>query len=192
MRHSYHTEQWLPYPVAKVFAFFANPSNLPALMPPWQKVRLDWSFSRITPPRPLPADRLRYGTKAAGEHSKFALSFLPFPYSPIRLRWHAEITAFAWNDHFCDRQLRGPFTYWSHCHRLHPAAHSGAAGTIVADEVDYELPLGAFGELAHRLFVRRQIECAFAFRQSRLAELLPNFTPVPAKARAATSQSESD
>ena len=37
MHHTFTSEQWLPYPVEPVFAFFANPENLPRLMPKWQK-----------------------------------------------------------------------------------------------------------------------------------------------------------
>ena len=41
MRHTYITSQWLPYPLPRVFAFFANPANLPRLMPAWQGARID-------------------------------------------------------------------------------------------------------------------------------------------------------
>ncbi len=40
MRHTFQTEQWLPFPVELVFAFFAYPENLPRLMPAWQKARI--------------------------------------------------------------------------------------------------------------------------------------------------------
>ena len=41
MRHSLQTEQWLPYPRERVFAFFADPGNLPPLMPEWQRARVE-------------------------------------------------------------------------------------------------------------------------------------------------------
>jgi hypothetical protein len=36
--------------------------------------------------------------------------------------------------------------------------------------VDYELPLGPLGTLAHLLFVRRQLDAIFAYRRQRCAE----------------------
>ena len=45
-------------------------------------------------------------------------------------------------------------------------------GTLIADAVDYELPLGALGTLAHVLFVRRTLERIFDYRRARVAELL--------------------
>ncbi len=41
MRHRFRTTQWLPYPVELVFAFFANPANLPKTPPDWQQARID-------------------------------------------------------------------------------------------------------------------------------------------------------
>jgi len=172
MRHHYQAEQWLPYSVPLVFAFFANPDNLPRLMPPWQQARIDWAFCKAPPPRPLPADRLRYGTVVAGEGSKLTLSFSPFPYSPARISWKAEITEFAWNDHFCDRQIQGPFAYWDHCHRVQSETRNAIPGTLITDQVEYELPFGLFGTLAHRLLLRRQIARSFACRHTLLADIL--------------------
>jgi ligand-binding SRPBCC domain-containing protein len=168
MRHSYHSEQLLLHPIERVFAFFADPYNLPSLMPAWQHTRIA-AVALAPPPR---AARSGSATTVAGVGTHITLSFRPLSWTPLRLSWRAEITEFVWNDHFCDRQLRGPFAYWDHCHRLRAVNRSGITATLVTDEVEYELPLGQLGELAHRLFVRRQIERSFAYRQNRLAELL--------------------
>src|ERR1700710_2184838 len=104
MLHTYQTEQWLPYPIELVFAFFANPENLPRLMPPWQKARIE--EASFVPPPPLPGTP-RPKSIAAGTGTRLPLSFRPFPYSPIRVPWEAEISDFAWNNRFCDTQLRG-------------------------------------------------------------------------------------
>jgi ligand-binding SRPBCC domain-containing protein len=110
------------------------------------------------------------------------LSFRPFPYSPIRIPWEAEITHFAWNDHFCDKLLRGPFASWRHCHRVSPetrATESGAiqTGTLLRDTVEYDLPYAELGDLAHRLIVCNQIKKVFAFRHRRTAQLIPLMRP---------------
>ncbi len=174
MRHTFQTEQWLPFPVELVFAFFAYPENLPRLMPAWQKARIEEAAFAPPPPRPVSSDlALRFNSIAAGAGTRMTLSFKPFPYSPVRIPWEAEITEFAWNEHFCDRQLRGPFAFWNHCHRLHPETRTNQSGTLVRDEVEYEMHLGALGDLAHSLFVRRQLKATFDYRHRRTEELLP-------------------
>jgi ligand-binding SRPBCC domain-containing protein len=173
MRYSYHSEQWLPHPVELVFAFFANPRNLPRLMPPWQKAHIEESTLTPPPPRPATADL----QVAAGTDSRITLSFRPFPYSPIRVRWIAQISDFTWNHHFCDTQLRGPFAYWNHCHTVAPERRPNGSGsliegTLLRDDVEYEMPLGKLGQLAQRLIIAHQIRSTFAYRRTRTRDLL--------------------
>jgi uncharacterized protein YndB with AHSA1/START domain len=40
MTHHVQFEQWVPAPVERVFLFFANPENLPRIMPPDTGARL--------------------------------------------------------------------------------------------------------------------------------------------------------
>ena len=174
MHHHFKAEQWLPYPIEHVFAFFANPENLPRLMPAWQKARIEEASFAPPPPQPVPAHAgLRFGGIAAGAGTRMTLSFRPFPFSPIRVPWDAVISEFAWNEHFCDTQGRGPFAFWHHCHRISAETRNGAEGSLLRDEVEYEMPLGALGEVARKLFVERQFKSMFAFRHKRTAELLP-------------------
>lgn len=174
MSYSLNTSQWVPFPVELVFAFFANPGNLPHLMPKWQKTRLENSRLIAPPPRPLATDpALRYQSPAAGVGSEMMISFRPIPGIPIRISWQARITDFSWNNHFCDEQVRGPFAAWKHCHRIATENREGEAGTLVSDEVEYSLPMGQLGAVGNAVFVRRQMESAFAYRQTRLMEILP-------------------
>jgi ligand-binding SRPBCC domain-containing protein len=172
MRHIYRTEQWLPYPVEVVFLFFANPENLPRLMPAWQKTRIEEAVFAPPPPRPTGAPAVRSAGIVAGAGTRMTISFRPLPFSPLRLPWEAEITEFVWNEHFCDVQHRGPFRYWRHCHRLSPETRANIAGTLLRDEVEYELPLGKLGEIAKRLAGARQIRSIFDYRHKRASELL--------------------
>jgi ligand-binding SRPBCC domain-containing protein len=178
MRYSYHSEQWLPYPVEQVFAFFANPENLPHLMPPWQSARIEQATFAPPPPRPVAADpALRLKTIAAGIGTRITISFRPFPFSPVRLPWEAEITEFLWNHHFSDLQLRGPFAYWTHCHSVRPQLRANESGiptngTLLRDDVEYEMPLAKLGELAQRTVIRTQIRNTFTYRRRRTRELL--------------------
>jgi ligand-binding SRPBCC domain-containing protein len=172
MRHTFHAEQWLPHPVDVVFAFFANPENLPRLMPTWQQARIE--EATIVPPQPI-ASSERNG-REAGAATKLTISFRPFPLSPSRIYWEAEISEFVWNDHFCDHQLRGPFAYWHHCHQVQPQTrtdNTGApiSGTLLHDDVKYELPLGRLGDIADSI-IAWQLNKTFLYRHSRTLELL--------------------
>lgn len=168
MRLSFTSEQWVPFPVARVFAFFADPLNLPRLMPGWQDARIDRMELQL------------------GEHSHFAgrgsrilLSFRPVPFSPIRLRWLALIDDYALDHHFCDLQVTGPFGYWRHCHLVSAEARGNAEGTRVTDVVDYEWPVrrlsGAIDMLGGRLGMRQ----IFSYRQRKLVRLLRKETATP-------------
>ncbi len=178
MPHTFEAEQWLPYPVERVFGFFANPENLPRLMPRWQRARIE--EARFAPPPARPAGTPVLPGVVAGAGTRMTISFRAFPMSPIRVPWDAEITEFVWNDHFCDVQHRGPFGFWRHCHRLAAEtreADGGAMpGTLLRDSVEFEPPMGALGQMGVPM-VRWQLGSMFRYRQRRTLELLRKAFP---------------
>jgi ligand-binding SRPBCC domain-containing protein len=161
---SFTTEQWVPFPVERVFAFFADPQNLPRLMPPWQDARID-SMELQTP-------ESRGISHVAARGSRILLSFRPVPLSPIRLRWLALIDDYVTDHHFCDLQVTGPFRYWRHCHLVNAEMHGNLAGTRVTDVVDYAWPGGSAGSVIDLLGGRLQIRQVFRYRQRRFLHLL--------------------
>jgi ligand-binding SRPBCC domain-containing protein len=174
MPHTLRTSQWVPFPVELVFAFFANPANLPHLMPKWQRAKIESSRFIAPQARPVALDpALRFQSPAAGTGSEMVISFRPVPGIGFRIGWLARITEFEWNSHFCDEQLKGPFALWKHCHRIGSETRDGVTGTLISDEVEYSLPLGPLGILGEILFVRRRMEKAFAHRQHELERILP-------------------
>jgi len=64
-----------------------------------------------------------------------------------------------------DLQLRGLFRYWRHTH----TCASEAQGTLYEDAVEFAT---RFGPWVDRWLVRRDVAAMFAFRQSRMKELL--------------------
>ena len=177
MRHHFQAEQWLPFPVEQIFLFFANPDNLPRLMPPWQRAKIE-EASITAPPARLSSLQMPARSIAAGAGTRMTISFRPFPFSPVRASWDAEITEFVWDEHFCDVQHRGPFAFWRHCHRMQAETRANASGepvvgSLLRDAIEYELPFGVLGDLAQRLVIKRQLASTFAYRQRRTAELLP-------------------
>jgi ligand-binding SRPBCC domain-containing protein len=174
MPETLSTSQWTAYPVELVFAFFANPGNLPHLMPKSQQARVESSRLVAPPPRPVATDpALRFQSPAAGEGSEMTISFRPIAMLPFRIGWLARVTEFEWNSHFCDEQIQGPFASWKHRHGIAAESRSGIMGTLVSDNVEYRMPLGPLGGLANAMFARSQMEATFAHRQQRLEEILP-------------------
>ena len=168
----FETEQWVPYPVELVFAFFANPANLPHLMPRKFETRIEDARIEPPPPRPVAANESRrYKSVAAGVGSEILISFYPIPWVPRRVSWLARITEFKWNSHFCDAQVRGPFTVFHHRHGIEAEFREGQEGTRVSDRVEFGLPYGWLGRTAGGI-VRRQLRNSFEYRQKRLPEIL--------------------
>jgi ligand-binding SRPBCC domain-containing protein len=82
----------------------------------------------------------------------------------IPMKWLTRITIWEPPHRFVDEQLKGPYRMWLHEHTF----EEDGDGTIVGDHVRYSVP---FGALANRLFVRRDVERIFAYREKRLREI---------------------
>ena len=136
----------MPRPLDEVFAFFSDARNLETLTPAWLK------FHVLTAP----------DTIAAGVHIQYRLAWHGIP-----LRWTTEITRWNPPHDFEDIQLSGPYKLWRHTHGFQ--ARDG--GTHMTDAVDYALPLGFLGRLAHALQVRRNVEKIFDYRYDRIQQL---------------------
>jgi ligand-binding SRPBCC domain-containing protein len=172
MTEHFETSQWVPYPVELVFAFFANPANLPHLMPTELKVRIEDARLTPPPPRPLhPDPARRFSSTAAGIGSEILITFCPLRWVPRRIGFTARITEFVWNSHFSDEQAGGPFASFHHRHGIEPEPRDGIEGTLVSDTIEFALPLGPLSTLASA-YVRRQLTRQFAHRQQRLPEIL--------------------
>jgi ligand-binding SRPBCC domain-containing protein len=146
--HHLYREQHIPRGLDDVFAFFARAGNLERITPPWLAFRL------LTP-EPVEME--------VGTLIEYRLHLHRVP-----LRWVSRIEGWNPGRAFEDVQVRGPYRLWRHRHEFRRAGD----GTLVQDHVQYALPLGALGELAHAAFVERDLARIFAFRQTAVARLL--------------------
>ncbi len=142
------SEQFLDRPVPEVFEFFSLARNLEQLTPPWL------GFEVLTP-EPI-------------EMHVGALIDYRLRLHRVPMRWVTRIERWERDSSFVDRQLRGPYRLWHHLHEF--TRRDG--GTLVRDRVHYALPLGPLGTVAHRLFVRRDLERIFAFRHEAVQRLI--------------------
>jgi len=85
-----------------------------------------------------------------------------------RTRWRSLISEYDPPHSFCDVQVVGLYRRWEHRHRF----RSEGGGTEIEDVVVYEPPAGPLGALLHRLFIGRQLESIFDYRQRRIEALL--------------------
>jgi ligand-binding SRPBCC domain-containing protein len=150
--------QLVPRRREDVFAFFSDAHNLEAITPGFLRFR-------IVTPGPIEL--------APGALIAYRLSLFGVPFS-----WRTRIDELVPGERFVDVQLAGPYRRWRHLHTFEDAP----GGTLVRDRVDYELPFGPLGTLAHALLVRPSLARIFAHRAARIAELL---APVPPTPRAA-------
>ncbi|MGB8010722.1 MAG: SRPBCC family protein [Terriglobales bacterium] len=148
----FRAEQFAPRPLEEVFNFFSKAENLQQLTPPWLHFR-------ILSVEPAP---VRKGTLI-----RYALRWRIFP-----IRWTTEIIEWEPPYRFVDVQLKGPYQLWHHEHRF--AAEGN--GTRITDEVQYRLPFGVFGSIAHRLKVKRDVETIFAYRTAAVRRLFASKT----------------
>jgi ligand-binding SRPBCC domain-containing protein len=172
MIHRIQFEQWVPVAIEKVFLFFANPSNLPRIMPPETGTEL--AELRLVPPstdRSDPRD-LSNRDGLAGVGSEIVTSFRPVTFLPFRARWIALITEFEWNHHFADVQKKGPFKRFQHRHEFSVETRNAATGTVVRDVIEYDAGFGVLGDLADKLFIANSLRQAFEYRQKMLEKLL--------------------
>jgi ligand-binding SRPBCC domain-containing protein len=172
MSHRVEFEQWVPVSIEKVFLFYANPNNLPRIMPPETRTQLA-ALSLLPPPtasteQPAIANR----NLLAGVGSEIVTSFRLFPFLPFRTQWVALIIEFEWNHHFVDIQKKGPFKRFKHRHEFSVEMRSGTSGTIVRDVIEYDAGFGVLGDLAHKFFIERQLRRTFRYRQKKLEKLL--------------------
>ena len=143
----------IPATIDQVFAFFKNPLNLGVLTPPW----LGFSILESTD------GEVRVGTEISYQ---LLLHGIP-------LRWKSRITEYREGELFADEQLSGPYRRWYHRHRFLPVA----GGVEMIDVVDYEMPLGWLGRIAHAAFVRRQLGTIFDYRTQAINQRFPTGIP---------------
>jgi len=168
MLSSFQAEQWVPYDCEQVFRFFANPSNLPRIMPPATGTRLLEVRLESPPSHPMVTD----DQPIAGIGSEIVTSFLILPLLPLRAEWIALITEFEWNHHFADVQKKGPFKSFYHRHEILPERRDETNGSLARDIIEYDPGLGWLGALAQKLFIADQLQRTFAYRQHALTRLL--------------------
>jgi ligand-binding SRPBCC domain-containing protein len=141
--YSIKSTQHLPISLEEAWDFFSSPNNLAKITPP------DMGFI-------ITSDKKDGEKMYAGQ----IITYILKPMLGIPVKWMTEITHVKEGDYFIDEQRFGPYKLWHHRHSFKKTA----TGVEMHDEVNYVLPMGFLGTIAHKLFVRKRIEHIFDYR----------------------------
>jgi NADH dehydrogenase len=95
------------------------------------------------------------------------IDYTVHPLFGIPMSWRTRIDDVVAPFKFRDVQERGPYKSWVHDHRFTEVD----GGVRVDDRVEYEMPFGLLGSLAHRLAVRAQLRHVFDFRATAINDI---------------------
>jgi ligand-binding SRPBCC domain-containing protein len=149
--HVLEQEQVLPVTLEEAWSFFSTPRNLARITPP------DMGFVIHEPFDDSPA------------HAGQRITYTVRPLFGIPLKWVTLIALAEGPHRFVDSQVKGPYKHWWHLHTFEKVE----GGVLMRDRVEYELPLGPLGELAHGIFVKKRLQQIFEHRRETLKRLFP-------------------
>lgn len=139
-------EQWIPRSKEDIFPFFADAKNLEEITPANLNFKILSSSS----------DNIEKGTEI---HYKLKIDGIPIKWKTVISEWNPP-------HQFADNQEKGPYTKWYHVHKF----ENLASGTLMIDQVDFQLPLGILGHMAAGWKVLRDVENIFKYRQKIIYE----------------------
>jgi len=152
--YTLHTKQKLPITMEQAWNFLSDPKNLKVITPDYM------GFEILSG-----ADRACY----AGQ----IIQYIVTPVLGIKTKWVTEITHVEEGSYFVDEQRFGPYALWHHKHFIKEIP----GGIEMEDIVDYKVPMGILGQLAHPIIVKPKLTEIFNYREKKLIELFGEYQP---------------
>lgn len=149
MIHRLFKEQQLNCNIETAWKFFSSANNLSEITPK------DMKFVVLTK------------TENDEIYEGMIIDYHVSPLLGIKLDWTTEIKQVSFQESFTDFQKKGPYKLWNHFHEF----IVNDQGVLMKDTIDYELPMGFLGEIAHRLFVKKKVEDIFEYRYHILEKM---------------------
>ena len=141
-----HKTQFISASIREVWDFISSPENLKVITPEYMGFEVT---SKNLPGKMYPGMIISYTVK---------------PLLGIKMIWVTEITHVEEMKYFIDEQRIGPYSMWHHQHFIEPSGE----GVLMTDIVTYSPPLGFFGAIANKLFIRKQLDTIFDYRSEIL------------------------
>ena len=151
-----HAKQAIPVSQQKAWDFLSNPENLKVITP----------------------EKMGFNILSGADRPMFAGQIIQYKVSPFpgfTTKWVTEITHVKEGEYFVDEQRFGPYALWHHKHFIKPIE----GGVEMEDIIDYKIPFGILGQLAHPLVVKKQLKQIFAYREEKLIELFGKVDGAP-------------
>lgn len=145
--HLLERETKLYRPLPEIFAFFSNAENLGKVTP------AEVQFTILTP---FPI-RMHIGTLI-----DYRIKLMGIPFF-----WRTVITDYDPPHRFVDQQLKGPYVFWHHEHSF----EQKNGYVLMTDRVHYLSPGGFLEPLVDALFVKKQLDNVWAYRDKTFTEL---------------------
>lgn len=148
MLYTLHKIQKLPISLQDAWDFISNPKNLAVITPESMKLK----------------------TISGDNRKMFAGQIITYSLTPIlglKMNWVTEITHVVDKYYFVDEQRSGPYKFWHHKHFLKEIP----GGVEMEDIIDYKIPMGLLGKIAHPYLVKSKLEEIFTYREKKLEEL---------------------
>lgn len=147
--YTLETEQELKISIEKAWDFFSSPENL----------------SKITPPKMGFDITSNLEDKAyEGQIITYKIGILPF----VKSNWVTEITTIKEREFFIDEQRFGPYAMWHHEHSFQQLSNGN---TLMKDKISYKIPFGFLGNIAQKLFIKKQLTEIFTYRFETLEKI---------------------
>ena len=134
---------------SETFGFFSDAFNLERITPPLLRFKI------------LTHAPIKMGSGVLLDY-RLSLFGVPFYWQTLIESWTPE-------EAFVDSQVKGPYKLWRHTHTFEALSPDT---TLVRDRVEYSIPFGFVGRIAHRLFVSRTLKKIFDHRAKMTARLL--------------------
>tara|TARA_R110001592_G_scaffold235678_3_gene493758 strand:+ start:3728 stop:4225 length:498 start_codon:yes stop_codon:yes gene_type:complete len=151
-----HSKQALPISKKEAWDFLSNPSNLKVITP----------------------EHMGFHILSGADRPMFPGQIIQYKVSPFpgyTTKWVTEITHVNQGNYFVDEQRFGPYALWHHKHFIKEIA----GGVEMEDVIDYKIPFGILGQLAHPLIVKKQLVDIFKYREQKLIKLYGAIINVP-------------
>ncbi len=140
-------EQWIPRTKEEIFPFFAEARNLESITPK----KLHFKILDVS------EDPIKEGTII---NYKLKIDGIPVKWRTIIKKWNPP-------HYFVDNQEKGPYKKWYHLHNFEDLG----SGTLMTDQVDLQIPLGALGYFASSWKVLKDVNHIFEYRKKVIFDM---------------------
>ena len=147
-----HEIQNLPISMEQAWKFLSDPKNLKTITPNYMRFEILGGDEKMMYPGQI-------------------IKYIVTPVMGIPTQWITEITHVKEGEYFVDEQRFGPYALWHHKHFIRPIKN----GIEMEDIIDYKIPFGILGQMAHPIIVKPKLKEIFEYRKKKLLELFGEY-----------------